>query len=254
VDALLSEPKKQGEEEMFCDKAHNASRYTASAALRLLSVCTLLANVLALTPMLVTAEEPGRGLTARFEVRYLRFIIDHHFAALRMTELAAGTDTERNAEISPTEGTSPSPDFSPTVAKASLHELKSLARRNNRMQREEILTAQQFLREWYGIEYTPRLTPENQRAIASLEDAQAGRTFDIEFMKIFSQHHYDATIRSVQCLVGSELTHKDLERYCRGIVNVQLQDIDEMRHLLCNAYGICDYQPFGGSQRQHSEP
>jgi uncharacterized protein (DUF305 family) len=237
---------------MFYDEANNATRYAISAALRPLFVCILLTNVLAFTPVLVKADEPGRGLTARFEVRYLQFIIDHHFVALRMTDLAAGTDAERNAEILATEGTSPSPDFSPTEAKASLNELKSLARRNNRMQREEILTAQQFLREWYGIEYTPQLTPENQQAIALLEGIQAGSPFDIEFMEIFSRHHYDAATRSVQCLVASELTHKDLERYCRGIVNAQLQDIDEMRHLLCNAYSICDYRPFGGPEGRHS--
>ena len=38
------------------------------------------------------ADEPGRGWSADFEKRYLRMIIDHHYSALRITELAAGTD------------------------------------------------------------------------------------------------------------------------------------------------------------------
>lgn len=50
------------------------------------------------------ADEPGRGLTAQFEINYLKFIIDHHYSALRITELAAGTDATRDAAISPSEG------------------------------------------------------------------------------------------------------------------------------------------------------
>ena len=67
----------------------------------------------------VHAEEPGRGLTAHFEIAYLKLITDHHFSALRMTELAAGTDTTRDPGISPMEGTSPTPDKPPVQAKAS---------------------------------------------------------------------------------------------------------------------------------------
>jgi uncharacterized protein (DUF305 family) len=126
-------------------------RLTASAGLMaILSTVALL-----MLPLPLAADGPGRGLTAQFEIDFLKFTIDHHFGALRVTELAAGTDTKRNAEISSKEGTSPSPEFPQTPAKALLDELKSLARRNNRMQREEMLTAQMFLREWYGITYEP---------------------------------------------------------------------------------------------------
>lgn len=67
-----------------------------------------------------------------------------------MTELAAGPDVTRDPAISPAEGASPTPDKSPVQANAVSEQLKSLARRNNRMQREEILTALMFLRDWYG--------------------------------------------------------------------------------------------------------
>lgn len=67
-----------------------------------------------------SAGGPGRGATAAFEKIYLVFIIDHHYSALRMSELAAGTDTQRNAAVvNPTEGTAPTPGFVATVAKAS---------------------------------------------------------------------------------------------------------------------------------------
>jgi hypothetical protein len=34
------------------------------------------------------ADQPSRGLAKQIEIPYLQFIIDHHFAALRMKELA----------------------------------------------------------------------------------------------------------------------------------------------------------------------
>lgn len=200
----------------------------------------------------VLAEEPGRGLTASFEVSYLKSIANHHLSALRMTELAAGTDTTRDPAISPTEGTSPTPDRQPVQAKALSEELKSLARRNNRMQREEILTALKFLRDWYGIEYTPRIDKRGQAQIALLERAPAGAEFDHLFMEVLSRHHYLALRPSAQCQVSAELEHHMLQRYCSGIVHGQINDISDMREMLCRDFSICDYQPLVGLKGRHS--
>ncbi len=198
------------------------------------------------------ADEPGRGITAQFEIDYLKFIADHHFAALRMTELAAGTDPMRDAEISPNEGTSPSPNKPATPAKATINDIKSLARMANRGQREEILTALKFLREWYGIEYQPQVSIINNIRILVLEQAAAGDEFNHYFLETFSRHHYTAMTRSLECQVSSELNHKALQRYCRGIVNSQLNQIDAMRELLCDRYQICDYQPLVGVKGRHT--
>lgn len=198
------------------------------------------------------ADEPGRGLTARFEIEYLQFAIDHHFSALRMTELAAGTDATRDGAISATEGTSPSPTFSMTAAKATDNEIKSLARRANRVQREEILEAQGFLRDWYKIEYQPRIRLLNRLQIELLERTPAGTQFNHYWLETFSRHHYLIMTRSLDCLVSSELRHKPLERYCRGIVNAQLGEIDAMRELLCRNHNICDYQPLTGLKGRHT--
>jgi uncharacterized protein (DUF305 family) len=193
------------------------------------------------------ADAPGRGATADLERNYLRFIIDHHFSALRMTELAAGTETEITAEISPNDRVHPTPGFPETDAHAQADEIKSLARRNNRMQREEILTAQKFLKEWYGITHEPRIPGQARADIRQLQAAQ-GANFDRLFLQIFSRHHYTAVTSSSACLAGREVRHDDLRRYCQGIVDAQLNDIDEMRHLACARYGLCDLQP----QQQHS--
>lgn len=233
--------------------SHRGTDSTRWTAARLLLAFTLVGATFSAQFAPALADEPGRGLTAEFEVEFLKFTIDHHFAALRMTELAAGTDVTRDTRISPNEGMAQTPGFDSTPAKAVLEELKSLARRNNRMQREEILTAQRFLRQWYDINYEPRLRPQNRRAIEILERAAAGREFDIEFMEVLSRHHFIIARRSLECLVSSELRHDDLKRYCRGILEAQVLDIDEMRHLLCRQYQICDYQPLGEIDGRHSD-
>lgn len=231
---------------------HSSTTLSAGKIARMFMMFTLICTLFTLQIVPTRADDPGRGLTAQFEINYLKFIIDHHYSALRITELAAGTDATRDAAISPNEGTSPSPMFSATTAKATLNEIKSLARRTNRMQREEILEAQRFLREWYGIEYQPRIRPVNRLRIELLQQAAAGEQFNHYWLETFSRHHYTALTRTLECLTSSELRHKDLERYCRGIVNGQLAEIDAMRNLLCDKFQICDYQPLRGLKGRHS--
>lgn len=213
----------------------------------------------ALVPLLITAagtayaDAPGRGLTGEFEQHYLKEIIDHHYSALRMTELAAGTDTTRDATVvDPTEGTSPTPGNAATPAKAQLENIKSLARRNNRMQREEIAMAQGFLRDWYGTQHEPALSATSRHQIQALERAAPGADFDHRFLETLSRHHYVATTMSNECLAASELMHHELQRYCSGIVHAQLADIAEMRETLCRRFQICDYQPLRGMTGRHS--
>lgn len=201
------------------------------------------------------ADGPGPGLTGPFERAYLRFIIDHHYAALRMTELAAGTLLQPPpAPVTPDDLTSPSPHFPPTDAKAASPELRSLARRNNRTQREEILMAQTFLQRWYNENYQPRLTSENQQRIDILENTAPGNSFDVEFSRVLSRHHFVALGPSLQCMVADDVTHIALERYCNNIIHGQVSDIDEMRHLLAQQYGIVDYQPLEGLEGKDSGP
>jgi len=192
------------------------------------------------------ADTPGRGRTAAFEINYLKFIIDHHASAWRMTELAAGTDQVRDTAPNPNEGTSPSPGFPTTAAKSRLDQIKSMARQANRVQREEIAKAQRMLREWYGIEHQPAISADGQRLIEALDTVPAGIAFDHAFLMLFSRHHYAALTPSLNCQVNRELDHDALDRYCRGIVHAQVNEITEMRALLCEAFAVCDYQASEG--------
>lgn len=211
---------------------------------------SVLGTSLAAPPLF--SAEPGRGRTGPFEIEYLEFIIDHHFSALRMTELAAGTEETRHTVPDPDEGTSPTPNMSRVTAKAEADALKSLARRNNRMQREEILTARSFLREWYGKDHEPALPDDAKAAIDWLERTPPGREFDHQFMEVLSRHHFMAVEPSIRCQVASELEHHELQRYCSNIVHSQISDIQDMREMLCMEFQICDYQPLTGMKGTHS--
>jgi uncharacterized protein (DUF305 family) len=213
--------------------------------------CLALASALT-APLIAHAGEPGRGLTAGFEVEFMQMTIDHHYAALRMTELAAGTDMQRNGQLSPDEGTSPTPGFAATPAKATLDDVKSLARRNNRMQREEILTLQGFLRDWYGVQYQPKLRPQSRAMIQALERARPGADFNHLFLEMFSRHHFTLMQPVNGCLTASDLRHEDLRRECRAMWHSQMADIDMMRDELRKHFGIHDYQPFKGREPLHS--
>lgn len=198
--------------------------------------------LIALLAGAVLADTPGRGRTAAFEQEYLRFIINHHASALRMTELAAGTDATRDGVMDPAEGTSPTPGFGTTSGKTRLDQIRSMARMANRVQREEIGKAQKMLRDWYGTSATPSITPEGQQRIRALEQAPAGRDFDRVFLEEFSRHHYGALKPSIDCQVNRELEHDELDRYCRGIVHMQVNEITDMRELLCREFSVCDLQ------------
>lgn len=208
-----------------------------------LGLAATLAASLGATATAAEQERAG-GPVASFEQHYLKFVIDHHFGALRMAELAAGTGLHRSAAILPGEGTAPTPDTRATAGKAGLAEIRSIGRRDNRVQREEILAAQRMLMKWYKISYTPRLSPSARDMILLLERSAAGAEFDKAFLRHMSHHHYQVLGPSLQCVVGASLAHQELHRYCTGIVQGQALEIDEMRHLLCERYSECRYQPF----------
>lgn len=218
--------------------------------LRNITSAVLLASATAL-PLPALADSPGAGITARFEVAFLQFTIDHHFSALRMTELAAGTDLQRNPELSAAEGTSPTPGFAATPPKASLNDVKSMARRANRAQREEIMSLQTMLKEWYGIHYEPKLRADGQLLINILERAHPGADFDHLFLETFSRHHYTLMEPVNACMTGTDLEHLELRRECQGMWHMQVAEIDMMRHELKKHFGIEDYQPFNGIQPMH---
>ena len=213
------------------------------------------ALALALPVQSLQAQEngPGRGLTAAFEVDFLKSMIDHHYSGLRMSELAAGTDTTRDPELGRYgEGTSPTPGTTATPAKSPSGSIRSMARQENRVQREEIGKAQMFLTRWYGQTHEPQLTDMGRQQIQLLESTAAGAEFDHAFLETMARHHYMAVTMATDCLVAADVKHVPLQRYCSGIQHMQINGISEMRDMLCNRFKYCDYQPLQGLRGRHT--
>jgi len=123
----------------------------------------------------------------------------------------------------------------------------------NREQREEIGRALRMLREWYGIQYQPQLTPDGRRMIAMLEATPTGSQFNQVFLRTFSNHHLSALAPSLHCTVKSDLNHDGLQRYCENIVIVQKNGINDMREMLCKKYADCGFIPMTGDKRKDHE-
>ncbi|TFW13347.1 DUF305 domain-containing protein [Massilia arenosa] len=227
---------------------NRASAFKSRAGAALLGV------TLSLTAVGAWADGPGRGPTGTWEKGYLVFIIDHHYSALRMTELAAGTDPTRDAPVvNPAEGTSPTPGINSTPPKASSEQIRSMSRQANRTQREEIGRAQRMLRDWYGLTHEPKLTAEGSRMIAMLEGTPSGARFDEVFLRTFSNHHLSALAPSLHCQVKSDLSHDSLRRYCDDIVTSQKNGINDMREMLCKQFSDCDFLPETGDRRKDQD-
>ncbi len=118
------------------------------------------------------------------------------------------------------------------------------------MQREEIVEAQRFLRDWYGANHTPQLRPEGRQLIQALEQAPAGEQFDRTFLETFSNHHYGALAPSLDCQVKADIEHDKLKHYCEGIVHTQVIQINNMRDQLCDRFSNCSFQPTAANRNQ----
>lgn len=200
------------------------------------------------------ADTPGRGISAEFEVAFMRFTIDHHFAAMRMTELAAGTDPQRDAEILPTEGTSQTPGFQASPGRAQDDAIRSLARRNNRMQREEIGMLQRMLRTRYGVDHRPQVPASGRVLIEALEASGNGAGFEQAFLKAFSRHHYTLLGPINGCMTATDPKHHELRRLCSMMWHSQTGDIEEMREMLDRRFGVPDWRPFDETEAALASP
>ena len=145
-----------------------------------------------------------------YEIRFLTEMIDHHAMAVMMAELC--------------------------VDRAVHSELRAMCEEIREAQMEEIVTMQEWLSEWYGIEHEPEMTPGMQKEMEKLA-ALSGAEFEIEFMETMIKHHRKAVVRARQC--QERAYHEELLEMCEGIEVVQLAEIEQMSDWLCEWYDIC---------------
>lgn len=194
---------------------------TAAALVVLLSACsdalapttadapTGTAATLARSGDIASAPAPSTA-AARYEVKFMMDMIDHHHMAIMMAELC--------------------------VEKAVHGELAALCEDIIAAQQAEIEQMQTWLASWYGISYEPQMKPGDMRMMEKLA-AMSPEEFEIAFMEMMIKHHAKAVKEGEQCL--DKAYHADLQQLCENIIETQMQESALMQSWLCEWYGVC---------------
>jgi uncharacterized protein (DUF305 family) len=181
---------------------------------QVLATFALVLGLMATVVSPAAASEPAPDTaTARYEVRFLEGMIDHHMMAVMMAEVC--------------------------VQYAIHEELQTMCENIIAAQSAEMEEMQTWLADWYDIEYEPRMTPGMERQIERLEElAQTDpAAFEIEFMESMIRHHTQA-IREAQMCVDRAY-HGELVSLCENIIATQSEEIETMQAWLCEWYEIC---------------
>ena len=157
----------------------------------------------------LNAAAPDRR-TARFEIDFMKDMIDHHAMAVEMAEIC--------------------------LTKAVHEELRATCENIIAAQSAEIERMQTWLRDWYGISYEPRMTRGDQRTLGRLASL-SGAEFEIEFMQMMIEHHERAIREAEDCL--QRAAHRQLRRLCENIIETQSAEIEQLQTWLCEWYQIC---------------
>lgn len=181
-------------------------RSTAPRALHRSSLLILL-SCLGLSQSAWASEPAPDPDTARYEVRFLTNMIDHHAMAVMMAEMC--------------------------LERAAHRELITLCSDIILNQSAEIETMQTWLQDWYGLAHEPDTSAPSMQRLLRLEGAE----FEIAFMEMMIRHHSRAVREASHCV--ERAYHADLLALCSQIVAMQLEEIRTMRSWLCEWYGIC---------------
>jgi hypothetical protein len=120
----------------------------------LVIVLTASSAIFAARPVRADAPAP-HARTARFEINFLKDMIDHHMMAVEMGEIC--------------------------VHRAIHDELHGLCHEIIDAQTAEIEMMQDWLHDWYGFSYQPHMTGKDRNQLRALSRLH-GRRFEIRFM------------------------------------------------------------------------
>ncbi len=148
--------------------------------------------------------------TARFEVRWMRSMINHHGMAIKMARQAL-----RNSDNG---------------------EVLALAKGIIQAQTREIRQMQTWLSSGYGVKgVRPRMNGEDRQMLRDL-GSKRGAEFDREFLTMMIEHHRTAINEAGDCLANA--VHVKLRRLCGNIETTQTAEIAKMQNLLGDDGGM----------------
>jgi uncharacterized protein (DUF305 family) len=176
-----------------------------------LNSLVLLVSVLMVFPAFA-AEPAPTPAQAKYEVKFMTGMIDHHAMAVMMAQMC--------------------------LEKAVHEELRSMCQNIIATQSAEIQTMQSWLSSWYGVSYSPqvKMTGEMKKMMEAY-----GAEFEIMFMESMIRHHWKAVREASACI--DQAYHEELTEMCEDIVLTQTEEIRTLQQWLCDWYGICDYGP-----------
>lgn len=154
------------------------------------------------------ASAPTRA-EARFEIKFMEGMIDHHMMAVMMSQLCQ--------------------------ERAVHEELKALCGEMEEAQTAEIAQMQTWLKDWYGITYEPQMTRGMERQMEKLASL-SGAAFEIKFMQMMTEHHEKAVKEGERCV--ERASHPELIEFCHDIVETQTEEIQTMQTWLGTWYGV----------------
>jgi uncharacterized protein (DUF305 family) len=150
------------------------------------------------------------------EINFMRGMIDHHQMAVNNAQLC--------------------------VSKAVHQDLKNMCQNIISTQMHEIDLMQSWLTHWYGISHSPQIDKADAQMTQMLSSLE-GSAFEIQFMKMITQHHWQAIVRASELL--EEGYHHALEDQAEEMIKGQAKEISVMQHWLCDWYGICNWHDHG---------
>jgi uncharacterized protein (DUF305 family) len=126
--------------------------------------------------------------------------------------------------------------------KAIHQELKTLCSQIQTVQNTEIAVMQGWLQQWYSVSYTAQMSNGHMQQMHRMHMMSATE-FEMEFLKMMIRHHWGAVVQSAICV--DRAYHEELREMCRSIILAQTAEIQRMRTMLCDWYGLCNYGPKG---------
>lgn len=188
---------------------HRIGSQSLFGVLLLALVVSFGASGLLATPVAASEPAPDKA-TAKFEVKFMQDMIDHHAMAVMTAEMC--------------------------VEKATHEELRQLCENIIAAQSDEIQKMQTWLADWYGVHYEPRMKRGEMRQMEKLASL-SGAEFEIAFMEMIIRHHERAIKEAETCI--ERAYHDELVSLCENIVETQSAEIEQMQTWLCEWYGIC---------------
>lgn len=177
---------------------------------RRLFIPSTIAMLLLSAPLRADEPAPDRN-QARFEIKFMQDMVDHHSMAVMMANLCE--------------------------ERAIHDDLLMLCDEIVEAQTAEIEEMQGWLNDWHGIFYEPQMSRKMERQLGSLAGLD-GEEFEIAFMEMMIEHHRMAIKEGQQCL--KKAYHTELKELCEDIIATQSMEIMLMESWLCDWYERCD--------------